>query len=111
MKLLTRKQAAARLGVSLSTFERDVQPHIVLVRQTARLIHVTEEELERWVVEKQEQPRSAFDASVGSPRPAQRLAERDTASRSGSSGAMTAAAKAKLEKLQKRGTRGSSKAA
>jgi hypothetical protein len=46
--LLTRKDAAASLSMSLDHFERHVQPHLLLVRSGAlRLIPAAE--LERWV--------------------------------------------------------------
>jgi excisionase family DNA binding protein len=45
---LTREEAAASLGVSLTTFAERIQPHLKIVRiGSARLIPVRE--LERWV--------------------------------------------------------------
>jgi excisionase family DNA binding protein len=50
---LTREEAAASIGVSLSTFQRYVQPDLRLIRRgTARLIPV--EELQRWARENAE---------------------------------------------------------
>ena len=44
---LTRREAAASLGISLDSFERHVQPHVKIIRRGAlRLIAVPE--LERW---------------------------------------------------------------
>lgn len=44
---LTRSEAAAALGISLSHFERHVQPDLRLIRSgKARLVPVTE--LDRW---------------------------------------------------------------
>lgn len=50
--LLTRKEAAASLGMSIPTFERRVQPFIKLVR-TGQLVMVPPRELERWVRERE----------------------------------------------------------
>jgi hypothetical protein len=47
---LTRKEAAAALGVSVDTFERRVQPFIRVV-VCGQLILVPPGELERWVRE------------------------------------------------------------
>jgi excisionase family DNA binding protein len=47
---LTRKEAAAALGVSVDTFERRVQPFIRVVT-CGQLILVPPDELERWVRE------------------------------------------------------------
>lgn len=44
---LTRAEAAAALGISLSHFERFVQPELALIR-TGRLRLVAVRELERW---------------------------------------------------------------
>ena len=45
---LTREEAAASLGVSLTTFKQQVQPDLRIVRRgKVRMIPVTE--LERWV--------------------------------------------------------------
>jgi hypothetical protein len=45
---LTREEAAAALGVSLSHFERHVQPHVRLVYSgSARLVPVRE--LQEWI--------------------------------------------------------------
>lgn len=46
--LLTRREAAASLSMSLDHFERHVQPHLSLVR-SGRLRLVPAAELERWV--------------------------------------------------------------
>ncbi len=44
---LTRQEAAASLGVSLSTFQRDIQPDLRIVRRgSVRLVPVAE--LEQW---------------------------------------------------------------
>jgi hypothetical protein len=48
--LLTRREAAASLGMSLQTFERRVQPFVKVVR-IGQLVLVTPRELERWVRE------------------------------------------------------------
>ena len=45
---LTRKEAAAALGVSVDTFERRIQPFIRVV-VCGQLILVPPAELERWV--------------------------------------------------------------
>lgn len=45
--LLTRKEAAACLGISLDTFERRVQPVVKLV-PCGQLVLVPMRELERW---------------------------------------------------------------
>ena len=45
---LTRKEAAAALGVSIDTFERRVQPFIRVV-VSGQLILVPPADLERWV--------------------------------------------------------------
>jgi len=45
---LTREEAAASLGVSLSTFQRDIQPELRIARRgSVRIVPVRE--LERWV--------------------------------------------------------------
>jgi excisionase family DNA binding protein len=45
---LTRKEAAAALGVSLTFFERKIQPDLRIIRKgSVRLVPVAE--LERWV--------------------------------------------------------------
>jgi hypothetical protein len=48
--LLSRKEAAAALGVSVDTFERRVQPVIKLV-PCGQLLLVPVKELERWCEE------------------------------------------------------------
>jgi hypothetical protein len=48
--LLTKDEAAASLGMSLSSFERLVQPFIKSVRRGQRLYY-SPRELERWVRE------------------------------------------------------------
>jgi hypothetical protein len=48
--LLTRKEAATSLGMSVDSFERRVQPHVKLVRK-GTLVLVSIRELERWVRE------------------------------------------------------------
>jgi hypothetical protein len=48
--LLTRREAAAALGMSLPTFGRRVQPFIKVVR-IGQLVLVSPRELERWVRE------------------------------------------------------------
>ena len=53
--LLTRKEAAASMGMSLSTFERHVQPDVRLVA-TGQLRLVPPSELERWVQEHSRAP-------------------------------------------------------
>lgn len=45
---LTRREAAASLGMSLDSFERYVQPHVKLVRE-GRLRLVSVRELDRWL--------------------------------------------------------------
>lgn len=47
---LTRKEAAAALGVSVDTFERRIQPFIRVI-PCGQLILVPPAELERWVKE------------------------------------------------------------
>lgn len=48
---LTRREAAAALGVGLTTFKQQVQPQLRIVRRgKGRLIPVSE--LERWLEEK-----------------------------------------------------------
>lgn len=47
---LTREEAAASIGVSLTSFEQHVQPHLRLVR-LGRVRLVPVEELERWARE------------------------------------------------------------
>jgi excisionase family DNA binding protein len=50
---LTRQEAAQSLGVGLTTFKQQVQPHLRIVRRgKVRLIPVTE--LERWLEENAE---------------------------------------------------------
>jgi excisionase family DNA binding protein len=47
---LTRKEAAKSLGIGLTTFKEQVQPHLKIVRRgTVRMIPVAE--LERWLRE------------------------------------------------------------
>lgn len=46
--LLTRDEAAATLGVSLSHFKRHIQPHIKCV-YSGRLRQYRPKDLERWV--------------------------------------------------------------
>ncbi|HEX4305306.1 MAG TPA: helix-turn-helix domain-containing protein [Solirubrobacterales bacterium] len=46
--LLTRTEAAELLGVSLSHFERHIQPHIPCV-YTGRLRRYRPRDLERWI--------------------------------------------------------------
>jgi hypothetical protein len=50
---LTRPEAAASIGMSLDSFERYVQPHVMLVRR-GKLRLVPVRELERWVNENAE---------------------------------------------------------
>ncbi len=45
--LVSRREAAERLGMSLRSFERFVQPEIKLVRQ-GRMVLVPARELEKW---------------------------------------------------------------
>lgn len=45
---LTKKEAAASLGMSVDTFERRVQPHLKLI-PLGQLLLVPVDELERWV--------------------------------------------------------------
>ena len=53
---LTRAEAAASLGVCLSSFENHIQPHLRLVRRGAlRLVPVAE--LQRWVEQNAERIR------------------------------------------------------
>lgn len=56
--LLTRKEAATSLGMSVDSFERRVQPHVKLVRK-GTLVLVSVRELERWI---RENERFVFDA-------------------------------------------------
>jgi hypothetical protein len=52
---LSRAEAAAALGMSLTSFKQHVQPEIRVVRRgRLRVIPVTE--LERWVAENAERP-------------------------------------------------------
>lgn len=44
---LTREEAAASMGVSLSTFQREIQPDLRLIRR-GRLRLIPVEELQRW---------------------------------------------------------------
>ena len=53
--LLTRREAAESLGMSLRTFERRVQPHVRLV-VSGQLKLVSPAELERWVREHSRAP-------------------------------------------------------
>jgi hypothetical protein len=53
--LLTRREAAASLGMSVQTFERRVQPFVKLVR-IGQLVRVSPPELERWVRESERYP-------------------------------------------------------
>ena len=46
--LLTRQEAAASLGMSVDTFERRVQPFVMVV-PCGQLVLVPPRELERWV--------------------------------------------------------------
>jgi hypothetical protein len=48
--LLTRKEAAAAMAMSVDSFERHVQPQLRLVRRGA-LVLVPTAELERWIRE------------------------------------------------------------
>jgi hypothetical protein len=57
---LTRKEAAASLGISLNHFERRVQPELKLVI-SGQLLLVPVPELERWV---QRHARYLVDAEV-----------------------------------------------
>lgn len=59
---LTRKEAAAALGISLNHFERRVQPELKVVA-SGQLILIPVSELERWV---QRHARFLFDAPVRS---------------------------------------------
>jgi hypothetical protein len=49
----TRSEAAESLGMSLTSFEQYVQPHVRIVRR-GKLRLVAVEELRRWVRENQE---------------------------------------------------------
>ena len=50
---LTRQEAAASLGMGLTSFEQYVQPHVKIVRRgKLRVIRVAE--LERWAEENEE---------------------------------------------------------
>lgn len=52
---LSRRDAAAALGISLTTFEERVQPELSLIRVgRKRLVAVTE--LQRWISEASEPP-------------------------------------------------------
>jgi excisionase family DNA binding protein len=51
-RLLTRKEAAESLSMSLNHFERKVQPHLRIVRSGALRL-VPADELDRWVRENQ----------------------------------------------------------
>ena len=53
--LLSRREAAASLAMSLATFERRVQPFIKVVR-SGQLVFVSPRELERWVRENERYP-------------------------------------------------------
>jgi excisionase family DNA binding protein len=58
---LTRREAAASLGISLNHFERRVQPELKVVA-SGQLILIPVTELERWV---QRHARSMVEAPVG----------------------------------------------
>ncbi len=62
---LTRREAAASLGVSINHFERRVQPELKVVI-SGQLVLVPVDELERWV---QRQARMLVDAPVRPIRP------------------------------------------
>jgi hypothetical protein len=53
--LYTRKEAAASMGMSLSTWERRVQPDVRVVT-VGQLVLVRPSELERWVRERERAP-------------------------------------------------------
>jgi hypothetical protein len=53
--LLTRKEAAESLGMSLSTWERRVQPDVRVV-VVGQLVLVAPKELERWARERSRSP-------------------------------------------------------
>jgi len=53
--LYTRKEAAASMGMSLSTWERRVQPDVRVVT-VGQLILVRPAELDRWVRERERAP-------------------------------------------------------
>jgi hypothetical protein len=53
--LLTRKEAAGSMGMSLSTWERRVQPEVRVV-VTGQLVLVAPSELERWAKEHSRAP-------------------------------------------------------
>ena len=57
---LTRKEAAAALGISLNHFERRVQPELKVVL-SGQLVSIPVSELERWV---QRHARLLVDAPV-----------------------------------------------
>ena len=52
---LSRRDAAASLGISIDSFERYVQPEIRIVRK-GRMRIVPAKELERWLAENAERP-------------------------------------------------------
>lgn len=45
---VTRKEAAAMLGVSLDFFKDNVQPELRVIKRGRRLVRIPVEELERW---------------------------------------------------------------
>lgn len=55
---LTRREAAAALGVSLTAFEQHVQPHLALIKVGRKLL-VPVRELERWLENATHPPASA----------------------------------------------------
>ena len=66
--LLTRKEAAEALGMSLSHFQRHVQPHIPCV-YSGQLRLYRPVDLERWA---EESARSAAEENNGRARPSRR---------------------------------------
>lgn len=110
MNLLTRKEAAAKLRVSLRTFERNVQPDIYIVRN-GRNIFIEEEELERWVVEKREGSLTRRLTETASQRSERPSPKERSGRRSESLGVLTDEAKAKLNRLRPKSTRNSQRAA
>ena len=45
---VTRKEAAAMLGVSLDFFKREVQPELRYIKRGRRFVRIPVEELQRW---------------------------------------------------------------
>lgn len=64
--LLTRKEAAEALGMSLSHFQRHVQPHLPCV-YSGQLRQYRPKDLEKWAEEEARVPAASTRESTGSP--------------------------------------------